>query len=66
MTSGTVDILIDDPFDLIKNDHIAALIYTNNINYFVGIKEDIAKIIKYFFDKRHETGTIAKESGYMN
>ena len=61
MTSGTVDILIDDPTDLIKTDHIAALIYTNNINYFVGIKEDIEKIIKYFFDKRHETGTIAEE-----
>ena len=56
MKSGTVDILIDDPTDLIKTDHIAALIYTNNINYFVGIKEDIAKIIKYFFDKRHEAG----------
>jgi type II secretory ATPase GspE/PulE/Tfp pilus assembly ATPase PilB-like protein len=61
MTSGAVDILIDEPTDLIKTDHIAALIYTNNINYFVGIKEDIAKIIKYFFDKRHETGTIAEE-----
>ncbi len=61
MKSGTVDILIDDPADLIKTDHIAALIYTNNINYFVGIKEDIAKIIKYFFDKRHETGDLAEE-----
>ena len=39
MTSGTVDILIDDPTDLIKTDHIAALIYTNNINYFVGMKQ---------------------------
>ena len=62
MTSRTVDILIDDPNDLIKTDHIAALIYTNNINYFVGIKEDIEKIIKYFYDKRHETGTIADEN----
>jgi len=61
MTSGTVDILIDDPADLIKTDHIAALIYTHNINYFVGIKEDIAKIIKYFFDKRHEAGDLAEE-----
>ncbi len=61
MTSGTVDILIDDPTDLIKTDHIAALIYTNNINYFVGIKEDIVKIIKYFFDKRHETRIIAED-----
>ena len=62
MTSGTVDILIDDPFDLIKTDHISALMYTNNINYFVGIKEDIKKIIKHFFDKKHETGTIAEEN----
>ncbi len=62
MTSRTVDILIDDPNDLIKTDHIAALIYTNNINYFVGIKEDIEKIVKYFYDKRHETGTIAEEN----
>ncbi|MGB2929929.1 MAG: ATPase, T2SS/T4P/T4SS family, partial [Desulfobacterales bacterium] len=61
MTSGTVDILIDDPADLIKTDHIAALIYTHNINYFVGTKEDIAKIIKYFFDKRHEAGDLAEE-----
>jgi type II secretory ATPase GspE/PulE/Tfp pilus assembly ATPase PilB-like protein/tetratricopeptide (TPR) repeat protein len=61
MKSGTVDILIDDPTDLIKTDHIAALIYTNNINYFVGIKEDIAKIIKFFFDKRQETGDLAEE-----
>ncbi len=60
MKSGTVDILIDDPTDLIKTDHIAALIYTNNINYFVGIKEDIENIIKYFYDKRHETGDLAE------
>jgi len=61
MTSGTVDILIDDPADLIKTDHIAALIYTHNINYFVGIKEDITKFIKYFFDKKNETGITTEE-----
>jgi len=61
MKSGTVDILIDDPTDLIKTDHLSALIYTNNINYFVGIKEDITKIIKYFYDKRQETGDLSEE-----
>ncbi len=63
MKSGAVDILIDDPMDLIKTDHIASLVYTNNINYFVGIKEDITKIIKHFFDKKTESGTTAAESG---
>lgn len=61
MTSGTVDILIDDPADLIKTDHIAALIYTHNINYLVGIKEDITKFIKYFFDKKIEAGITTEE-----
>ena len=57
MSSGAVDILIDDPANLTKTDHIAALIKTNNINYSVGIKEDIEKIIKYFFDKKRDSGT---------
>jgi type II secretory ATPase GspE/PulE/Tfp pilus assembly ATPase PilB-like protein len=58
MSSGTVDILIDDPADLTKTDHIAALIKTNNINYSVGTQEDIAKIISYFFDKKSDPGTV--------
>ena len=57
MTSGAVDILIDDPADLTKTDHIAALIKTNNINYSVAIKEDIEKIINYFFDQKSDSGT---------
>ena len=63
MKSGAVDILIDDPMDLIKTDHIASLVYTNNINYFVGIREDITKIINHFFDKRSESGTTVEEGG---
>ncbi|MBW1725714.1 MAG: Flp pilus assembly complex ATPase component TadA [Deltaproteobacteria bacterium] len=54
--------MIDDPTDLIKTDHIASLVYTNNINYFVGIKEDITKIIKHFFERKDESGTTAEES----
>ncbi|MBW2239903.1 MAG: Flp pilus assembly complex ATPase component TadA, partial [Deltaproteobacteria bacterium] len=61
MKSGAVDILIDDPTDLIKTDHIASLVYTNNINYFVGIKEDITKIIKHFFETKDESGTTVEK-----
>jgi len=62
MKSGAVDILIDDPTDLIKTDHIATLVYTNNINYFVGIKEDISKIINHFFDQKTQSGRTAEET----
>ena len=49
LTSKTVEIAIDDPTDLVKTDHIAALMKTKNIKYFIGIKEDITDIINYFF-----------------
>lgn len=50
MASGVLDILIDDPLNLVKTDHISALMKTNNINFLVGIKEDIEQIINRFFD----------------
>ncbi len=50
MASGVLEILIDDPLNLAKTDHISALMKTNNINFSVGIKEDIEQIINKFFD----------------
>ncbi len=50
MASGVLEILIDDPLNLVKTDHISALMKTNNINFSVGIKEDIEQIINKFFD----------------
>ena len=48
-TNG-VEILVDDPKDLRKTDHIKALMTNQKINLSVGIKEDIEKYIKRFFD----------------
>lgn len=52
MTSGVVEVLIDDPKDITKTDNISALIKAKKIDLSVGIKEDIEKIIKYFFEKK--------------
>ncbi len=52
MATGTVDILIDDPKNLMKTDNISVLMKTKNFNYSVGIKEDIQKIIEHFFDQK--------------
>jgi len=50
MTSKTVEVLVDDPTDLMKTDNISTLLKTKNIDYNVGIKEDITEIINYFFE----------------
>jgi type II secretory ATPase GspE/PulE/Tfp pilus assembly ATPase PilB-like protein len=49
-----VEILVDDPKDLRKTDHIKALMTNQKINFVVGIKEDIDKFIHHFFDPRTE------------
>ena len=49
-----VEILVDDPKDLRKTDHIKALMSNQKINFSVGFKEDIDKYIKHFFDPRTE------------
>lgn len=52
--SKGVEILVDDPKDLRKTDHIRALMTGQKINFAIGIKEDIEKFIHYFFDPRVE------------
>jgi type II secretory ATPase GspE/PulE/Tfp pilus assembly ATPase PilB-like protein len=49
-----VEILVDDPKDLRKTDHIKALMTNQKINLSVGIKEDIEKYINSFFDPHVE------------
>jgi len=51
-----IEILVDDPKDLRKTDHIRALMSNQNILFCVGIKEDIIKYIDRFFsaDKTSE------------
>jgi type II secretory ATPase GspE/PulE/Tfp pilus assembly ATPase PilB-like protein len=46
-----VEILIDDPRNLDKTDHIRALVKTKKINFSVAIREDIEAFIKQFFDE---------------
>lgn len=52
-----VEILIDDPRDLTKTDHIRALVKTKKINFSVAIKEDIEAYIKRFFDDKKTEGS---------
>jgi type II secretory ATPase GspE/PulE/Tfp pilus assembly ATPase PilB-like protein len=58
-----VDILVDDPKDLRKTDHIKALMPNQKINFSVGFKEDIESFINHFFDPKVEKLT---ENAYEN
>ena len=49
-----VEVLVDDPNDLRKTDHIKALMATGKINFCIGIREDIIKFIKLFFSSKAE------------
>lgn len=50
MANKIIEVVIDDPSDLMKTDHISTLMKTKNITYLVGIKEDITAIINHFFE----------------
>jgi len=47
-----IEILVDDPRDLRKTDHIKALMPNQKITLSVGFKEDVDKYINYFFNPR--------------
>ena len=53
LTEGVVDVLIDDPRNLEKTDHIYALLNAKHIRYSVGIREDIVELIKFFYESNH-------------
>jgi len=55
-----IDILLDDPKDIRKTDHIKALIKSRKITLHVGIKEDVEKYIRHFFKKQE--GATVEES----
>ena len=54
-----VEILVDDPKDLRKTDHIRALMGNQKISISVAIKEDVDKYIQHFFDPRIEKASAA-------
>ncbi len=58
----SVEILIDDPKELTKIDHIRVLVKTKKINFSVAIKEDVEAYIRHFFDgKSYEDPAPAEE-----
>jgi type II secretory ATPase GspE/PulE/Tfp pilus assembly ATPase PilB-like protein len=59
-----VEVLIDDPRDLSRTDHIKALVKSKQLNFSVAIKEDIEAFIKLFFDDKSGDGTSTSEERF--
>ncbi len=59
-SKNRIDIIVDDPKDIRKTDHIKALIKVPNVQLSVGIKEDIEQYIKRFYEQ--EQGSDAMDA----
>jgi type II secretory ATPase GspE/PulE/Tfp pilus assembly ATPase PilB-like protein len=59
-----IEILIDDPRNLTKTDHVRALVKTKKINFSVAIREDIEAYIKRFFEDQR-IGTVGPAHDVM-
>ena len=53
-----IEIIVDDPKDIRKTDHIKALIKMPNIQLSVGIKEDIEEYIKRFYEQNQGSDSL--------
>jgi len=56
---GTISVLMDDVNHLAKRDMAQTLLKTTQIEYCVGLKEDILKYIEYFFGGPTDEGSMA-------
>jgi type II secretory ATPase GspE/PulE/Tfp pilus assembly ATPase PilB-like protein len=57
-SKNRIDIIVDDPKDIRKTDHIKALIKVPGVHLSVGIKEDIEQYIKLFYEQDQSSDSI--------
>ena len=53
-SKSDVEVLVDDPGDLRKTDHIKAFMASGNIRFCVGIREDILSYIERFYEVKNK------------
>jgi type II secretory ATPase GspE/PulE/Tfp pilus assembly ATPase PilB-like protein len=62
---GNLTVLMDDPNHLIKRDMVRTLLKTSDIEFCVGLREDILKFLDYFFGSSSQEGTIDEILGRL-
>ncbi|MEI6315099.1 MAG: ATPase, T2SS/T4P/T4SS family, partial [Syntrophus sp. (in: bacteria)] len=66
MEDGNINILVDDPNNILKRDMIENLMKTKAIRYDVALTEDIVKYINYFFQSPEDETSISDILGKMD
>ena len=62
---GRIQVLVDDPNNILKRDTIENFLKTKSIEYFVGLKEDIIKFINLFYRAAGEDESVSDILGKM-
>jgi type II secretory ATPase GspE/PulE/Tfp pilus assembly ATPase PilB-like protein len=57
--NGRITVLMSDPSHLLKRDMACSVLKTNNIEFCVGLKEDILKFLDYFSRSAAEQSSIS-------
>jgi type II secretory ATPase GspE/PulE/Tfp pilus assembly ATPase PilB-like protein len=55
---GVINVIVDDPNNIIKRDMIENLLKTKSVHYDVALPEDIVKYINHFYQSPEEESTI--------
>ncbi|MFH0754935.1 MAG: ATPase, T2SS/T4P/T4SS family [Candidatus Omnitrophota bacterium] len=55
---GNIQIIVDDPNNILKRDTIESLLKTKTVRYDVALPDDIRKYINYFFQTSDEESSI--------
>lgn len=63
---GKIQIIVDDPNNILKRDMIESLLKTKAVRYDVAFSEDIQKFINYFFRSPEDVSSISEILGRMD
>ncbi len=55
---GVIDVIVDDPNNIIKRDMIENLLKTKSVHYDVALPDDIIKFINHFYQSPEDESTI--------
>lgn len=63
---GNIQIIVDDPNNILKRDTIESLLKTKAVRYDVSLLEDIQKFINYFFQSPEDGSSISDILGKLD
>ncbi|MDO9586189.1 MAG: GspE/PulE family protein, partial [Syntrophales bacterium] len=63
---GNIQVIVDDPNNILKRDTIESLLKTKAVRYDVSLLEDIQKFINYFFQSPEDESSISEILGKLD